>query len=161
MTHPITKLLFLCTHNACRSILAEAIFRQLADDNYIVASAGSKPAGKVFPETLTQLHDHGYGIEGLYSKSWDELQDYQPDIVITVCDQAAGESCPIWFGKAVKGHWGLPDASKIVDPNQRDQSFNELISLLETRINALLDRLPAGLPATELNKALKRIGAMN
>lgn len=123
MTNTPLKLLFLCTHNACRSILAEAICRQLAGDKCIVASAGSNPAGKVFPETLTKLREHGYEIEGLFSKSWDDLKDYHPDIVITVCDQAAGESCPIWFGKAVKGHWGLTDASKVADPIERDKTL--------------------------------------
>jgi len=159
MTTKPFKFLFLCTHNACRSILAEAIFRQLADTRFIVASAGSNPAGKVFPETLTKLQEHGYSVEGLFSKSWDDLKDYQPDVVITVCDQAAGESCPVWFGKAVKGHWGLTDASKVVDPLERNQTFDELISLLDARISALLQLMPAELSASELSAEIKRIGA--
>lgn len=159
MTTTPFKFLFLCTHNACRSILAEAIFRQLADTRFIVASAGSNPAGKVFPETLTKLQEHGYSVEGLFSKSWDNLKDYQPDVVITVCDQAAGESCPVWFGKAVKGHWGLTDASKVVDPLERNQTFDELISLLDARISALLQLMPAELSASELSAEIKRIGA--
>lgn len=161
MTKTPLKLLFICTHNACRSILAETICRQRAGDTYIVASAGSHPAGKIFPETLSKLIEHGYSTDGLYSKSWDDLSEYQPDIVITVCDQAAGESCPVWFGQAVKGHWGLTDASKIVDPNQRQQSFEELIKLLETRIDALLQLHPAELSAANLSIELKRIGAMH
>lgn len=162
MTAKPFRLLFLCTHNACRSILAEAICRQLAgDDNTIVASAGSNPAGKVFPQTLQKLTQHGYNIDGLYSKSWEALSDYHPDIVITVCDQAAGESCPIWFGKAVKGHWGLTDASKVADPIERNQTFEDLISLLEIRISTLLQLLSADLSATELSAEIKRIGAIN
>lgn len=159
MTTTPFKFLFLCTHNACRSILAEAIFRQLADTRFIVASAGSNPAGNVFPETLTKLQEHGYSVEGLFSKSWDDLKDYQPDVVITVCDQAAGESCPIWFGKTVKGHWGLTDASKVGDPLERNKTFDELISLLDARINALLQLMPAELSASELSDEIKRIGA--
>jgi arsenate reductase len=161
MTSTPLKLLFLCTHNACRSILAEAICRQLAGENYIVASAGSNPAGTVFPQTLQKLKEHAYNIDGLFSKSWDALIDYQPDIVITVCNQAAGESCPVWFGKAVKGHWGLTDASKVADPIERDQTFDGLISLLESRISELLQILPARLSATELSAEIKRIGASN
>lgn len=161
MTSTPLKLLFLCTHNACRSILAEAICRQLAADNVIVESAGSNPSGKVFAQTLEKLTQHGYNTDGLFSKSWDALIDYQPDIVITVCDQAAGESCPVWFGKAVKGHWGLTDASKVKDPIERDQTFDGLISLLASRINALLQILPARLSATELSAEIKRIGASN
>lgn len=110
------KLLFLCTHNACRSILAESIARSLGEDLWEVASAGSHPAGEVHPATLAALSEHDLPTQALASKSWNDLTDYQPDIVITVCDQAAGESCPIWFGKAVKGHWGLPDPSKEADP---------------------------------------------
>lgn len=161
MTTAVLKLLFLCTHNACRSILAEAIARQLAGDKYSVASAGSQPAGNVFPQTLNKLTEHGYNIEGLSSKSWEALSDYHPDIVITVCDQAAGESCPIWFGQAVKGHWGLPDASKITDSNERDQCFDGLIRLIETRLTALLELPLAELSATEISTELKRIGANN
>ena len=151
MTAKPFKFLFLCTHNACRSILAEAIFRHLADTRFIVASAGSNPAGNVFPETLTKLQEHGYSVEGLSSKSWD--------VVITVCDQAAGESCPVWFGKAVKGHWGLTDASKVADPLERNQTFDELISLLDARISALLQLMPDELSASELSADIKRIGA--
>lgn len=161
MTTTPLKLLFLCTHNACRSILAEAICRQLAGDNYIVASAGSQPAGKVFPQTLIKLTEHGYNIDDLSSKSWEALSDYHPDIVITVCDQAAGESCPVWFGKAVKGHWGLSDASKIADPIERGQCFDGLIQLLESRFAALLALPLAELDIAELSAELKRIGAMN
>tara|TARA_R110001599_G_scaffold86336_1_gene231546 strand:+ start:948 stop:1349 length:402 start_codon:yes stop_codon:yes gene_type:complete len=131
----------------------------MADSRFIVASAGSNPAGKVFPETLTKLQEHGYSIDGLFSKSWDDLKDYQPDVVITVCDQAAGESCPVWFGKAVKGHWGLTDASKVVDPLERNQTFDELISLLDARISALLQLMPAELSVSELSAEIKRIGA--
>ena len=106
------------------------------------------------------MQEHGYSVGGLFSKSWDDLKDYQPDVVITVCDQAAGESCPVWFGKAVKGHWGLTDASKVVDPLERNQTFDELIRLLNARINALLQLMPAELSAPELSAEIKRIGAL-
>ena len=158
-TKPV-KLLFLCTHNACRSILAEAIFRQQAGDKFIAARAGSSPAGKVFPQTLEKLIQHGYNIEGLHSKSWEALSDYHPDIVITVCDQAAGESCPVWFGKAVKAHWGLTDASHIADTAERNHCFDALIQLLESRVEALCHLPLAELSSADISTELKRIGAM-
>lgn len=134
------KLLFLCTHNACRSILAEAIMRQLAGDRIEVTSAGSAPAGAVHPLTLKYLQESGYVTEGLASKSWDAVSDFSPDIVITVCDQAAGESCPIWFGDAITAHWGLPDPTRLTDESQADALFAKLISTLEQRIRHLLGR---------------------
>lgn len=135
------KLLFLCTHNACRSILAESIARSVGENLWEVASAGSHPAGEVHPATLTALGEHFLPIQSLASKSWDELVDYQPDIVITVCDQAAGESCPIWLGKAVKGHWGLPDPSRQPDPEVQKDQFRFVIETLRERMRTLADQI--------------------
>lgn len=161
MTTIPPKLLFICTHNACRSILAEAICRQLVGDQYIVASAGSNPAGKIFPETLSKLTEHGYSVDGLHSKSWDDLSEYHADIVITVCDQAAGESCPVWFDQAIKVHWGLTDASKITDSAERSRGFDELIARLETHFHLLMQLQLVGLSPTELNAKLNHIGTNN
>ncbi|WP_263322257.1 arsenate reductase ArsC [Endozoicomonas sp. Mp262] len=133
------KLLFLCTHNACRSILAEAITYRLAEGQLTVASAGSAPTGKVHPLTLEQLETRGYNTQSLTSKSWDDLKDYHPDIVITVCDQAAGESCPIWLGPLLKLHWGLPDPTHLDNPELTvDAAFDLVISTIEARVKALL-----------------------
>ncbi|WP_138378816.1 arsenate reductase ArsC [Luteithermobacter gelatinilyticus] len=156
------KLLFLCTHNACRSILAEAITRQLARklraEKVQVTSAGSHPAGFVNPLTLHYLHQKGYSTDDLTSKSWNDISEYAPDIVITVCDQAAGESCPIWLGNAVKGHWGLPDPGRNaqIGPTT-DAAFTEIIELLENSISSLLTEDINSLTAEELSDLLKKL----
>lgn len=131
------KLLFLCTHNACRSILAESIARKAGGHLWETASAGSHPVGEVHPATLRHLRENGYPTDNLHSKSWDDLSGNKPDITITVCDRAAGETCPIWLGNEIKSHWGLPDPTGIDDPTQQAALFNEIIGLLETRLSAL------------------------
>ena len=151
---PAIKVLFLCTHNACRSILAEAIGRELVAkqalttiDQWQFASAGSEPAGVVHPQTLLQLAHRGYVTEGLCSKSWDMMADFTPDLVITVCDNAAGETCPLWLGQTLKLHWGLPDPTSIDAPDI-DEQFSYVIETLENRIKALISLpLSAGIEA--------------
>jgi len=134
------NILFVCTHNACRSILAEAITRQLANGRLSARSAGSEPAGRVHPLTFKQLEQHHYRTEGLSSQSWEQaVQGCRPDIVITVCDRAAGESCPISLGSAVKGHWGLIDPTHLSAPSlNEDEAFSFVIKTIETRIQQLL-----------------------
>lgn len=149
------KLLFLCTHNACRSILAESIARSLGEGLWEVASAGSHPAGEVHPATLAALGEHHLPTQSLASKSWDDLLDYQPDIVITVCDQAAGESCPIWFGKAVKGHWGLPDPSKEADSGTQREQFHFVVNTLKQRLLALAELVRDGASAEALSDCVQ------
>src|SRR5690606_2392558 len=90
-TQVFMKILFICTHNRCRSILAEAITNLMSDGRIVAKSAGSQPAGMIHPLTLRYLHDAGVSTDGLYSKSWDELESFEPDVVITVCDDAAQE----------------------------------------------------------------------
>lgn len=131
------KLLFVCTHNRCRSILAEAICRAEAGDVFDVRSAGSQPAGEVYPGTLNFLQQQGISTDGLQSQSWDEFAGFNPDVVITVCDSAAGESCPLWMGNSLKVHWGLSDPSKETDPQLQQQCFGQVAELLRQRIRAL------------------------
>lgn len=135
------NILFLCTHNACRSILAEAIFRHVAMQSGLavqIFSAGSAPRGQVHPLTLQYLKHWQIGTSGLSSKSWDDLADVAPDLVITVCDQAAGESCPVWFGKAVKTHWSLPDPTRAeLSDARQQQEFTALFQALKLRAEAL------------------------
>ena len=108
------KILFVCTHNRCRSILSEAITNQIGAGLIEAQSAGSAPAKQVHPLTLQYLANCGYDITALHSKSWQMLTDgFTPDVVITVCDAAAGESCPLWLGNVPKFHWGLADPSKL------------------------------------------------
>ncbi|MCW8107093.1 arsenate reductase ArsC [Alteromonas ponticola] len=151
------KILFICTHNRCRSILSEAITNQLTDENVLAKSAGSQPVGEVHPLSLKYLQQTGFNTDGLFSKSWHELETFAPDVVITVCDSAANESCPVWFGNAIKLHWGLEDPSKIADSKTAEQAFLETIKLISTRakyINQI-----AELPKEQWQQAFKNLGA--
>lgn len=130
------KLLFVCTHNRCRSILAEAICRAESGGVFEVRSAGSQPAGVVYPGTLNFLQQQGIRSDDLRSQSWDEFADFAPDVVITVCDSAAGEACPLWMGNSIKVHWGLSDPSKLPEAEQ-SAAFNQVAAVLRERIRAL------------------------
>ena len=109
---PVVKLLFICTHNRCRSILCEAIASQRGAGSLQAASAGSAPVDAVHPLTLRYLEERGYQTSELQSQSWEDLAAFYPDRVVTVCDSAAGETCPLWMGEVEKHHWGLPDPSR-------------------------------------------------
>ncbi len=136
------KLLFLCTHNRCRSIVAEAITRQVCGGMVDVQSAGSQPARKVHPLTLEHLAMHDIPVRGLRSKSWDSLPDYNPDFVISVCDSAVGESCPLWDGQAARIHWSLMDPSVLdEDAAACDAAFATLIATLMLRMKRIKDLL--------------------
>ncbi|MED5488094.1 MAG: arsenate reductase ArsC, partial [Pseudomonadota bacterium] len=111
------KILYICTHNRCRSILCEAI-TNASNGNVEARSAGSQPVGEVHPLSLKYLAERGFSTDGLQSQSWDEFEDYDADLVVTVCDSAAGESCPVYFGKSLKVHWGLEDPSKLEGSEQ-------------------------------------------
>lgn len=130
------KILLICTHNACRSIIAEAVADKIATSRIIARSAGSNPRGQVHPLTLKHLAAHGYDIAGLKSQSWDEFEIFSPDVVITLCDQAADEACPAYFGDSLKIHWGLKDPSK--NEENQSENFSRIISILENRFKRLL-----------------------
>ena len=129
------KVLYICTHNRCRSILSEAITNHVAGDVITAKSAGSQPAGEVHPLSLKYLNEAGIPTEGLQSQSWDEFEAFAPDLVITVCDSAAGESCPVWFGKSVKVHWGLSDPSKLTGSEEDiARAFNDTSTQSSARV---------------------------
>jgi len=107
------KVLFMCTANSCRSILSEAMFNHLAPEGFEAVSSGSFPKGQVLPRSLSTLQAAGIRTQGLYSKGNDAFEGSPPDVVITVCDKAAGEACPVYFGPALKAHWGLADPSDV------------------------------------------------
>jgi len=133
------KLLFICTHNRCRSILAEAVTNYYGKGQILAKSAGSQPAGEVHPLSLKYLQKKGIPTEGLCSQSWDEHEAWQADVVITVCDSAANEACPLWFGQSLKVHWGLADPSKLEGTEEDvEQAFIKTIDLLIHRIETLL-----------------------
>lgn len=132
------KILYICTHNRCRSILSEAITNARAGESITARSAGSQPAGEVHPLSIKYLNQAGHPTHDLRSQSWDELEEFAPDVVITVCDSAAGEACPVWFGHAVKVHWGLSDPSKIEGTEaEQAQAFHDCLREVETRVLAL------------------------
>jgi arsenate reductase len=156
------KILFICTHNRCRSILAEAITRHVAGDKIIAASAGSQPAGEVHPLTLKHLAERGIATAGLKSQSWDELDSFAPDAVITVCDSAAGEACPLWLGSTLKVHWGLPDPSKLDGTEEeRRRAFFAVMDTLEERVRHL-GQLPLDdMSSAELEATLNAVATTN
>ncbi|MBV1876584.1 MAG: arsenate reductase ArsC [Pseudomonadales bacterium] len=133
------KLLFICTHNRCRSILAEAIFNHYGKGLLQAASAGSTPADNVHPLTMQYLAESGIDTRALRSQSWDELAYFKPDIVITVCDSAAQEPCPVWFGNVPKVQWSLPDPTRLSGTDAEVKSaFFSLILLLQNRCQQLI-----------------------
>jgi len=135
----LMNILYICTHNRCRSILSEAITNHLAAGKIQAFSAGSQPVGQVHPLSLKYLHERGITIEGLASQSWDDFEEHQPDVVVTVCDSAAKETCPVWFGRCISVHWGLSDPSKLEGSEQEvRQAFFDVMGTIERRAKALL-----------------------
>ena len=134
-------ILFLCTGNSCRSVLAEATFNALAGSELRAMSAGSHPTGTVHPRSLALLRRKGISTEGLHSKSWVGLPSI-PDIVITVCGNAAGETCPAYLGPVLRAHWGVEDPAKATGSDvEIDAKFEQAYRTLRTRIEAFL-KLP-------------------
>lgn len=157
------RILFLCTGNSARSVLAEATLRAWAGHRFEVFSAGSQPTGTVNPFALRQLAAEGIATAGLRSKSWDEFagDDATPlDLVVTVCDAAAAESCPLVFGDFLRAHWGLPDPAAVEgDDHAKATAFAQAHRIVKARLLALL-ALPAAVweDRTSLKQALDRIG---
>ena len=155
------RVLFMCTANSCRSILSEAMFNHLAPAGFEAVSAGSCPKGQVLPRSLSTLQQVGITIDGLHSKGNDAFESNPPDIVITVCDKAAGETCPVYFGPALKSHWGLEDPSDINgDDATIDAAFLATLARIGLRCQAFLDLPFATLSRDELKTALDRIGTL-
>ncbi|OYY48336.1 MAG: low molecular weight phosphatase family protein [Methylotenera sp. 17-45-7] len=133
------NILFLCTGNSCRSILAEATFNALAPEGMLAMSAGSKPTGEVHPRSIALLKREGIATDGYYSKSWDELP-VTPDIVITVCGNAAGETCPAYLGKVIRAHWGIDDPARATGTEAEiDLAFITAYRILRKRIEVFLE----------------------
>ena len=154
------KVLYICTHNRCRSILSEAITNHVAGDVITAKSAGSQPVGEVHPLSLKYLSEAGIPTEGLKSQSWDEFEAFAPDLVITVCDSAAGESCPVWFGKSVKVHWGLSDPSKLTGREEDlALAFNDTIAQISARVTDLKTIAEQPFTPDSLRASLAKLGA--
>lgn len=132
------NVLFLCTGNSCRSILAEATFNHMAPAGMHAMSAGSQPAGYAHPRSLALLAREGIATEGVHSKSWNDLP-HTPDLVVTVCASAAGETCPVYLGKVPRTHWGVDDPAKATGSDAEvDAAFEHAYRVLRARIEAFL-----------------------
>ena len=139
------NVLFLCTGNSCRSILGEATFNHLAPAGWHAMSAGSKPTGQVHPRSLALLASEGIATEGYYSKSWEDLPQV-PDIVISVCGNAANETCPAYLGPVLRTHWGVEDPAHATGSDAEiDAAFMTAYRILRARIEAFF-----ALPLAEL-----------
>ena len=131
------NILFLCTGNSCRSILSEAIFNARAPEGWSACSAGSQPSGQVNPLSLKTLEKLGISTENLYSKSMQECEQFNPQVVVTVCDSAAQEACPLYLGSAIKVHWGLEDPSHLDLPHEEKmQVFMQTVAHINRRFDA-------------------------
>lgn len=153
------RVLFLCTGNSARSILAEALMTRLGEGRFVGYSAGSTPKGAVHPESLRLLETRGYDVAGLRSKSWDEFAATGApnlDLIITVCDNAAGEVCPIWPGRPAAAHWGLPDPAA-ADAEAAAAAFALAYEQLERRIRSLAQIDLAQIDGSDLKARLAEI----
>lgn len=159
---PHYNVLFLCTGNSARSIMAEAIMRRKGLPNFSAYSAGSHPSGVVRPEALRQIESAGLPTDGLYSKSWDEFA--KPDapvmnFVFTVCDNAAKEVCPFWPGQPMTAHWGVPDPASVTGtPAEIERAFRDTFSILDRRISLFLCLPLATLSHLAIQKEIDQIG---
>ena len=159
MTDRPLNILVLCTGNSCRSVLGEAMINHLSQGRFKAFSAGSHPIGRINPGALATLARHGLPTEGYVSQSWDEFEDTNIDIMISVCDSAAGEACPAYLGKAVRGHWGLADPAHIKGTAEEvEAAFEATYAALENRIHKLLALPVESLSRLELSEALNKIG---
>ncbi|MDP7271024.1 MAG: arsenate reductase ArsC [Gammaproteobacteria bacterium] len=140
MNNSMLRVLFLCTGNSCRSIMAEAILNHLGKGRIKGSSAGSRPAGFVHPQALACLERNGVPVSRPCSKSWVELADTAPDLVVTVCDRAAGESCPLFPGNPPKVHWGLPDPALATGSDAEvAEAFQSVFDALHAHLQAFVE----------------------
>lgn len=150
MSEKTYNVLVLCTGNSARSILGEVLFNKLGKGRFKAWSAGSKPAGQVNPGALEWMRANDFSTEGLRSKSWDEFSAPgapEFDFVFTVCDNAAGEVCPVWYGSPMTAHWGIPDPAHVEGDEARRAAFNKAADQLTRRIQLFLS-----LPIDKLDK---------
>jgi arsenate reductase len=162
MAAKVYEVLFVCTGNSARSILAEGLLNSLGKGRFVAHSAGSHPKDQPHPLALKTLAAHGMPTDGFRSKSWDEFaQPGAPalDFVFTVCDQAAGETCPHWPGQPMSAHWGLPDPAAVQgSPEQQARAFLEAYVTLRRRIELMLALPVASLDRLTLQREVQGIG---
>ncbi len=156
------NVLFLCTGNSARSIMAEAILNRKGHPFFRAYSAGSHPSGRVRPEALAQIEAARMPVEGFRSKNWDEFANPgapQMDFVFTVCDNAANEICPVWPGQPMTAHWGVADPAAVQGtPDQIERAFREAFVILDRRISLFLSLPLSTLAQLAIKKEIDRIG---
>ena len=155
------NVLFLCTGNSARSLLAEALLNRLGEGRFGAFSAGSRPKGEPHPMTLDVLRSHGFDVAALRSKSWDEFAGADApriDLIITVCDSAAGEACPVWPGRPITAHWGIEDPATVEGEGQRE-AFERALRYLRNRISLLVALPMQSIDELTLRTSLRQIGS--
>jgi arsenate reductase len=164
MPERIYNVLFLCTGNSARSIMAEAIMNHLGKGQFSAFSAGSSPKGDVHPLTLEALRTAGIATDGLRSKAWDEFATPDApnmDFVFTVCDNAAGETCPVWPGQPMTAHWGIEDPAAVQGtPFQQQAAFDAALRFMRNRITAFMSLPLSSIDRLTMASRLRNIGAM-
>ena len=160
MKDKIYNVLFLCTGNSARSIIGEVLMNHDGAGRFKAFSAGSQPKGEVHPEALKLLSGLGFATDGLRSKSWDEFTGPgapEFDFIFTVCDSAAGETCPVWIGHPMTAHWGIEDPASVEGEGQRD-AFLQALRYLTNRISLFLTLPHASIDEMAMKQKLKEIG---
>jgi len=160
MSEKTYNVLFLCTGNSARSILGEAVMNKLSEGRFEAYSAGSQPKGEVHPMSLSVLNGMGYDTTGMYSKSWDEFSkpgSPEFDFIFTVCDSAAGETCPAWIGHPMTAHWGIEDPAAVEGEGQR-AAFLDALRYLTRRIELFLTLPHSSIDKLAMKQKLKEIG---
>lgn len=154
------KILVLCTGNSCRSIMAEALLNHYGKGRVLAKSAGSFPTGEVHPKSLETISKNGISIDGFYSKSWDDLENEKFDLLITVCDRANNETCPVYLGNIMKTHWGVEDPAHFTGTDEEiNNEFQKVFTILELRVKALLHADFEKLSQSEFKNFVDVIGA--
>jgi arsenate reductase len=162
MPDKVYEVLVLCTGNSARSILAEALINHRGAGRFRAYSAGSHPTGRVNPFAIATLQRFGLPTEGLRSKSWNEFAgpgSPRLDFIFTVCDNAAGEVCPLWPGQPITAHWGVPDPAAVEGTDERKlQAFEDTFRILERRVSRFVDLPLSSLDTRDLVRMLRNIG---
>lgn len=153
------NVLVICTGNSCRSVMTEALINDLGQGRLIAYSAGSHPIGRINTGALATLKRHGLPIEGYQSQSWDEFENHQIDIAITVCDSAAGETCPVYLNSAVRAHWGVFDPGHVEGTEEEViAAFEQTFAILKFRVEQFVNLPLESIEQDELQIRLNEIG---
>ena len=151
----------ICTGNSCRSVMGEALVNHLGQGRLKAFSAGSNPIGRINTGALATLQRHNLPTKGYQSQSWEDFEDTSMDIVITVCDNAAGETCPVYLTKAVRAHWGVSDPGHVEGTDEEKiAAFEQTFATLKLRVAKMLELPLETMPAEELTTELNMIGKL-